>query len=1055
MVLDRHASGFAWLDEAGKMVSQEGKPVFLNQVQEGAEALAQEHAGDAHFVCYGVIGADGQLPAIPRLTKGVLPLLVEMGLVGSTSDVVGVAVALDYDLPEHTRWTTSTLTQAVDLFRELAAKNPLFANPSLFYTTSGGCRFVWLLDQPIPVEGRGGLEDLLSGTVAAAHFAGLAADPACRDWTRLFRFPRVRRLDKAPAEARTQDQSYFRMSWGRVDLQAREVEPPARVITHSPAAFARLSDLTPQHFEVNQSAKALGQRWSHLIGRDPGSSTQRQANIRLGDTPDDVDVQRLVAFDGKNPAPEIKRIDAEIQALASPRGRDTKPLPSAIEALRVLHGGTSLFLDETKQEGLHEGILRFCRNLCFCMRDKLGEQTGDVTPTALFALVIQHARVANALRAPEAQRPDAVLKTEVWRALGHVYRQFRAVALDREQQRNEEQAAVAVQAETNRLFSDALERQITGQIKQWVMGSVPGEQRRREAAAALSSGTEDHTQVTMLERWVDTNWRKLLMLEVPKVGRSVLALTPQGGITYSIAAKSDGAAYAAIRDSGHALISDERPAPKPGDEPVLRPMVAIMREFGTQVEARLSRLRSSRIEAFVTDQKEVIPRLVLHAPGIRSDIEPCFDPLVDKWLRLLGGQWHEKVLDWLACFPYLDRKVCGLYIEGPPNIGKGMLSEGLRRLTESGEAAPFGQVMDQFQDSMMKTPFVWADEESEGLGGRSKKSVMNVYKKLVTGEYRNLNGKGKDSVDVEGYWRVLLTANSNKLLTWDEDVNESDLGALVQRTLHVHADKAADEFLREIGGAAGTAGWPEANIPQHIMWLAKNRAVVPGQRLYVEGFRSDFHESLMVNTGGTDSVTRALGTLLADVDRYQSVLKLDRETGEILVNASALRKIMVQIQSDDRSSKVPSIRHVGQALKHLSGNSKNLLRNFGQGMMRVWRLDVPTLLRTLDRLGESFDLRKAFGPTMWDRLAPAALKDLLVQADAEAKGRPVPSAAWLGQRSNVGGPGANGHTNGHANGHANDHANGHTNGQAPPAPPPGPPVRHAFSPTKPAIGSTA
>ncbi len=240
------------------MISIDGHSVVAHPSYPTAQAFATEHPFDAHFTCYGILHPDvvrsiepGPIgaaacplsalsPELPRLTKGSLAFFDTSDVAARATipegagpfaritpyHVVGTVIAIDVDNPYHAKWTETTLADSAAVFERAGKANPLFAAPSLWYTTSGGCRYVWFLEHPVPVEGPGGLEDLMRGMVAAACIAGINADPACKDWTRLFRFPRVRREDKANSEQRTQEQPYFRMSWGRVDTNARERDLP-------------------------------------------------------------------------------------------------------------------------------------------------------------------------------------------------------------------------------------------------------------------------------------------------------------------------------------------------------------------------------------------------------------------------------------------------------------------------------------------------------------------------------------------------------------------------------------------------------------------------------------------------------------------------------------------------------------------------------------------------------------------------------------------------------------------------------------------------------------
>jgi hypothetical protein len=988
------------------MVSTKGDPAPLRPTQPTGEVLAAEHPTDAHFTCYGVLEAPGTLAErIPRLTKGVLPLLVEYGLIQHTTQVVGTALAIDFDLPEHAKWTPAMLVQAKDAFERVSQANPIFATPTCWYTTSGGCRYVWILAEPVSVEGPGGLEDLLGGLVAAGHLAGLKADPSCRDWTRHFRLPRVQRADKAPTEQRTQDQAYFRMSWGRVDTSAREMDQPAVLRSLSPQQVRPLSQFKLEEFN-NDQGRPLAEAWKHRIGKSPVVYDARQVQEALGNAPTDGTVAALMhAAGGKSP--QLRQVEHFLEADAHPKSKKRKPFPPAVQAYEVLTGVKPIFLKPDTLDQLHEGVLALAKNLCASLLDKLGPDPGQISAEFIYALVLDAARRGNELRI-KAQMPsardNATLTAEVWSAVGHVYRRFRFQALLDHQERAEEESNDLVKAQTNRLMADGIQDAIKAQFRAWAIESNPGAQERLRASKQLAEQSGAPAEPFPIEQTLERDWRKYLIMDTPD-GRSVLTYSDGGEIGFSQVARNDGAFYAAVRDCGHTLVRDEEPAARPGDPPRLLSPTLMVRSQGKTAALRYSRLIKRPKLRFHFDRNgDVEVELVSKAPGMRHDIEPKYDAQVDEWLHAVGGAMAPKLLDWLAAYPRIDQKIAGLYLQGPPDLGKGMLGLALASMTQSGLYAPFAQAIDQFQDTMFQTPFIWADEEN-GSASRSRRSVMNIFKKLVTGEYGALNAKGKSMSNIEGYWRVLMTANSNKLLQGDEDTNDEDLKALIQRTLHIKVDgDAPRKFLEKLGGSEGTAGWPEKNIPQHIMWLMENRQVVPAGRLLVEGVRGEFHEDMKQTTGGADMVTRALGRILQEPLKYPKVVRIvpaeDGAQSKVLVNSSELHPVIEGLFTG-RSSKPPTQRQVQTVLKRMSPSKHSeFFRVPGAGRTmsasRGWPINVGDLIAALERLDENYDLRQGLGEAVWNEHAPERIRN-------EIAGLSEPPRAI-----------ANGHTNGHA-----------------------------------------
>lgn len=188
--------------KGAELVEDLGKVPNLEAL-EFLDAFTTPWATDAHFITYqpvddgrliGESQRDGQEPlGWPRCNKRVLAAIRQAG-----ADLHSTCLVFEWDRPGHRHWTEGKQGQAeaTQFFREriLAledCQNPLLAQWTLFYTTRAGIRLVYVLDASVPVD------------VAEQHYiwmlgqfrdhANLDMDPACGDWTRVFRLPCVKR----------------------------------------------------------------------------------------------------------------------------------------------------------------------------------------------------------------------------------------------------------------------------------------------------------------------------------------------------------------------------------------------------------------------------------------------------------------------------------------------------------------------------------------------------------------------------------------------------------------------------------------------------------------------------------------------------------------------------------------------------------------------------------------------------------------------------------------------------------------------------------------------
>jgi hypothetical protein len=593
-------------------------------------------------------------------------------------------------------------------------------------------------------------------------------------------------------------------------------------------------------------------------------------------------------------------------------------------------------------------------------------------------MVMQVARRSNGQRPVEMQRDDATLSGEVWSAVEWAYRQFRSQVIMDEREEQEVKESCEIAARNTLAAGEGFRTALTAELRHSI----------ERGGGGVPPPPDDY-------EWVSGRWDKCLVVEVPESGISVASITRDGRICYSPLAQTQGALHTFIRDCGHQLIIPTKPGATPGSASVLKSDTQILTEYGCVAGGlRASRLCDWNEIRLVAEPRGLVPHMVERVPGIRRDIVPKENPLVAEWLSLFAGPSHvDKLLDWLWAFPRIERASCGLYVEGDPGLGKGMLANALAHITESRMFAPFEEVADQFQDTLIKTPFVWLDEH-QSKSGSGHRSVMHTFKKLVTGEFRNINLKGKPKREIEGHWRVLITANTGAALPVEDDMNDQDIAALTVRLMYLHARKEAGDFLTRIGGHEGTAGWVEREIPQHIMWLAKHREVKRGARLLVEGCSEEFHDNLTINKPSTDMTLRTLSVVVEDLQRYQEVATV--KDGHLWVSSSELFNAFNTLYGSTRVNQLAP-KAIEASLKMLSGSprSKNFKspspRSKGR-VLRRWDIPLSSLLKRLKNAGESIDLRKSFGEEVWRE----AVKDFLSEAEMREiceQAPPAPPAA--------------------------------------------------------------
>ncbi len=150
--------------------------VSAYEVLELHDALLRTYSTDAHLVTYIVEGATRQ----PRINKPGLPFFPQP---------LAVEVFFcDVDNPGHAPWDDTLLSVAHEQYESL----PILQTTGVYHTAHGR-RFVQPLAEPIPVPL---VEPFIRRWFLDLEQAGIAVDWACRDWTRHYRLPHVRRDGK-------------------------------------------------------------------------------------------------------------------------------------------------------------------------------------------------------------------------------------------------------------------------------------------------------------------------------------------------------------------------------------------------------------------------------------------------------------------------------------------------------------------------------------------------------------------------------------------------------------------------------------------------------------------------------------------------------------------------------------------------------------------------------------------------------------------------------------------------------------------------------------------
>ena len=179
------------------------------------DALTATYRTDAHCVTYVIPGATRQ----PRVTKAGLPFFAR--------ELKVDVFFCDVDNPGHNEWTASGFGEALAQTETLG----VLATAGVYHTQHG-LRVVQPLATPVPVPQ---VEVYLRRWLLKLESAGIAVDWACRDWTRHFRLPNVRKKGQR-CRCRWMDLDRMRP----IELEPIAIEAQPSVSPRKPTRVPRL-----------------------------------------------------------------------------------------------------------------------------------------------------------------------------------------------------------------------------------------------------------------------------------------------------------------------------------------------------------------------------------------------------------------------------------------------------------------------------------------------------------------------------------------------------------------------------------------------------------------------------------------------------------------------------------------------------------------------------------------------------------------------------------------------------------------------------------------------
>lgn len=266
------------------------------------DALVKRYETDAHCVCYTVPGEE----SIPRINKRALKKCQEEGLALRFE-----VLLVDVDGPKRglpDGWRSKQVAKLQG--------SPLAVTPpgvGGWYGTRGGLRLVYLLPEPL---GPASFEHFVAHLLVELDRLGVAADKACKDWTRCYRLPRVLRDGEPQA---------FKLSLPSSPLTW--TPPKGRTLPRKLSNVpAPVRDVLTEGTTINEGGRnaALTRIAGSLRGRGLSEAALlaalREENERICDPPlEESEVERIASSVGRYAPEEAKQLHVRADGTEAPR----------------------------------------------------------------------------------------------------------------------------------------------------------------------------------------------------------------------------------------------------------------------------------------------------------------------------------------------------------------------------------------------------------------------------------------------------------------------------------------------------------------------------------------------------------------------------------------------------------------------------------------------------------------------------------------------------------------------------------------------------------------
>lgn len=347
------------------------------------------------------------------------------------------------------------------------------------------------------------------------------------------------------------------------------------------------------------------------------------------------------------------------------------------------------------------------------------------------------------------------------------------------------------------------------------------------------------------------------------------------------------------------------------------------------------------------------------------EADPFFDEEIDGWIRAFAGDLYQNVVRWLATVRFLDRPTCAIYMYGGPGTGKTLFTTLVASLFNSAPTEWERIASSKFNDQLLRGPIIAADEPRRGLGRGSTK-----FRQIISGARLDIEAKGMPVASLKGSPRIIITANNDQAMAFEDSLGKRDIEALTERTGVVPVQDRSRAYLEERLEDVRNS-WRGKRFAAYVSWLEQNVEVdTTSSRWLVAGWDAPLLRNISAHTSVAYEILAIIaGRIAAQGGVHGESDGVFMVGDEVYISPPHLKKLWT---GDGRSSTNVTKRELTAAIRtnSLDDHTTAVKASKGRGRARrLWRLDLDKLASVAIQEGtfeSADDLRSAVA----DKTAP-------------------------------------------------------------------------------------